>query len=151
MIELMQMNNMDERQRTLFMTEMASKRKEVTAGVLFALFLGPYGAHRFYLGQKQLGFAYLGYTLLSFICFFFLIGIPMVILIQVVCLIETFMMPGRVRAYNDLQAALIAEQVRAITAAPPTVAALVQADTPEAQLAPSPAVSSDLAPGVIAP
>ena len=59
--------------------------KDPTTGTLLALFLGGFGAHRFYLGDKW-GFLYLLliWTLIP----------------SVLGIIEAFFMPERVRAYN---------------------------------------------------
>lgn len=48
-----------EQERLLFQQETGALRKEPTTGVLLAVFLGDFGAHRFYMGQKGLGFVYL--------------------------------------------------------------------------------------------
>jgi TM2 domain-containing membrane protein YozV len=61
---------------------------------LLALFLGCFGVHHFYLGRVGLGILYL--------CFCWT-GIP-----AILGLIECFFMPGRVRAYNAVQAAGLA-------------------------------------------
>ena len=42
-------------ERLLFQTEMNWRWKDATIGVLLSLFLGGFGAHRFYLGQAGLG------------------------------------------------------------------------------------------------
>jgi TM2 domain-containing membrane protein YozV len=68
-------------------------------GVLLALFLGGFGAHRFYMGEMGLGILYFVF------CW---TGIP-----SIVAFIECFFMPGRVRAYNWQQANMVAAQVRA--------------------------------------
>jgi TM2 domain-containing membrane protein YozV len=66
-------------------TSGASQGKDTTTGVLLAVFLGGFGAHRFYLGDK-IGFLYLllVWTLIP----------------SVISLFEAFLMPERVRAYN---------------------------------------------------
>ena len=59
--------------------------KSTRTGTLLAVFLGGFGAHRFYLGDKK-GLLYLP---------FFWTLVP-----SVISLIEAFFMPDRVRAYN---------------------------------------------------
>jgi len=55
-------------------------KKKVTAA-LFAFFLGGYGAHKFYLGEKKRGQLYLGVTLLSILISIFLMLVLPVIVI----------------------------------------------------------------------
>jgi TM2 domain-containing membrane protein YozV len=71
-----------------------SVRRDEVVGVLLALFLGCFGIHHFYLGRVGLGIVY---------CCFSWTGIP-----AFLGLIECFFMPGRVRAYNAVQAAGLA-------------------------------------------
>lgn len=100
--EIALMQAMTENQRLLFTSEMTSARKDVTVGVLLAVFLGGFGAHRFYLGQTGLGLLYL---------FFCWTLIP-----SFVAFIECFLMPSRVRAYNAQRADAIAAKVRMLSA-----------------------------------
>ena len=80
------MKDLTDQERLLFQTEMSARRKNPTTGVLLALFLGGFGAHRFYLGQTGLGILYM-----VFVWTF----IP-----AIAALIDCFLMSGRVRAYN---------------------------------------------------
>ena len=74
----------------------AAHRDEVV-GILLALFLGTFGIHHFYLRRMGLGVLY---------CLFCWTGIP-----TILGFIECFFMPGRVREFNALQAAMIAATV----------------------------------------
>ena len=78
----------------VFQMQYESVRRDEVVGVLLALFLGCFGVHHFYLGRVGLGILYL--------CFCWT-GIP-----AILGLIECFFMPGRVRAYNAVQAAGLA-------------------------------------------
>jgi TM2 domain-containing membrane protein YozV len=60
--------------------------KDATTGTLLAVFLGGFGAHRFYLGDNKIALLYL-------LLFWTLIP-------SVVGLVEAFFMPDRVREYN---------------------------------------------------
>ncbi len=75
----------------MFHMQYESVRRDEVVGVLLALLLGGFGAHHFYLGRTGWGIFYL--------CFFWT-PFP-----WIVAFIECFFMPGRVRAYNALQAA----------------------------------------------
>ena len=90
---------MDDRQRALFFSWFARTRKDATTGVLLAVFLGGFGAHRFYLGEIGWGVVYLlfGWT-----------GIPVL-----AGFVEAFLMPERVCIANLVQAQILAAQIRA--------------------------------------
>jgi TM2 domain-containing membrane protein YozV len=78
----------------MFQMQYESVRRDEVLGVLLALLLGGFGAHHFYLGRTGWGIFYL--------CLFWT-PIPWII-----AFIECFFMPGRVRAYNAIQAAGLA-------------------------------------------
>ena len=78
----------------MFQMQYESVRRDEVLGVLLALLLGGFGAHHFYLGRTGWGIFYL--------CLFWT-PIPWII-----AFIECFFMPGRVRAYNAMQAAGLA-------------------------------------------
>ena len=85
--------NMTDQQRAWFYAEYQQASKDELVGVLLALFLGGLGAHKFYMGETGLGILYL---------LFFWTGIP-----AIIGLIECFLMPGRIRAYNAMRAQAI--------------------------------------------
>jgi TM2 domain-containing membrane protein YozV len=100
--------NMNDQQRLWFYSEYERARKDEVVGVLFALLLGSFGIHHFYLRRDGLGVLYL---------LFFWTGIP-----ALLGFIECFFMPGRVRQYNAVQAVYISSQIlgTAISANTPT-------------------------------
>ncbi|MEO6815594.1 MAG: NINE protein [Edaphobacter sp.] len=95
--ESMYTANMNPQQRAWFYAEYERARKDEAVGVLFALFLGCFGLHHFYLRRNGLGVLYL---------IFFWTGIT-----AILGFIECFFMPGRVRDYNAVQAAYIASHI----------------------------------------
>jgi TM2 domain-containing membrane protein YozV len=102
--------NLNDQQRAWFYAEYQQASKNEVVGVLFALFLGHFGIHKFYMGQTGWGVVYL---------LFCWTGIP-----TILGFIECFLMPGRVRAYNAAQAQIIASGILASgvssgTSAPP--------------------------------
>ncbi len=97
---------MNEAQRAWFYAEYAVARRDEIAGVLLAIFLGGLGIHHFYLRRYGLGILYLVFSWT---------GIP-----TVIGWVECFFMPGRVRAYNAMEAAVIARQILAYQGAAPT-------------------------------
>ena len=96
--EFIYMQGMTDQQQMMFMARYSLVRKDVTAAILLAFFLGSFGAHRFYMGEIGLGFLYILF------CWTF---IP-----HIIALVECFFLPDRVRQYNALQAAAIAAQIR---------------------------------------
>lgn len=78
----------------IFYQQYEAVRRDEVVGILLALFLGTFGIHHFYLRRTGLGVLY---------CCFFWSGIP-----SILGCIECFFMPGRVRAYNAMQAAALA-------------------------------------------
>jgi len=97
-MEFAVMQGMTEQQQMIFMAQYNLMRKDVTAAILLAFFLGSFGAHRFYMGEIGLGVLYVVF------CW---TGIP-----HLVALVECFLLPGRVRMYNLQCAAAIAGQIR---------------------------------------
>ncbi|WP_446744691.1 NINE protein [Silvibacterium acidisoli] len=93
----------NDQQRAAFQAQMSAWQKDEVVGVLFALFLGTFGAHHFYLRRTGLGILY---------CCFFWTGLP-----TLVSMIEAFFMPERVREYNAQLAAYIAAQMGTVTPA----------------------------------
>jgi len=80
--------------QAMFYHQYQAVRRDEIVGVLLALFFGTFGIHHFYLHRTGLGVLY---------CCFFWSGIP-----ALLGVIECFLMPGRVREYNAIQAAAIA-------------------------------------------
>jgi TM2 domain-containing membrane protein YozV len=99
---------MTDNQRLLFMSEYNRRRKDRTGALLLTLFLGAFGAHRFYLGQVGLGVLYL-----VFCWVFWLVAIG-----------ELFLIRGRVDNYNQRLAEDIAGTVKALTSSPSTPASV---------------------------
>jgi TM2 domain-containing membrane protein YozV len=90
---------MTDHQRSWFYAEYQRACKDELLGVLFAVLLGNFGVHHFYLRRDGLGILYL---------IFFWTGIP-----AILGFIECFFMPGRVRQYNAAQAAYISHEILA--------------------------------------
>ena len=90
---------MTPQQRAWFHVEFARASKDEIVGLLFALLLGGFGIHKFYLGRNTAGVLYL---------LFFWTGIP-----HILGFIDCFFMPRNVRVYNAAQASYIATQILA--------------------------------------
>ena len=118
---------MTDHQRAWFYAEYEHARRDEVIGVLLAVFLGTFGIHHFYLRRNGLGFLYL---------LFSWTGIP-----SILGFIEAFIMPGRVRNYNAMQAGYISGQIRANGTFASTASAL--------PTAPCPACGGPVEPGAV--
>ncbi len=98
MSEIAAMSSLNEHQRLIFMNQMNAHRKSDVSAILLAFFLGSFGAHRFYLGQTGWGILYLLF------CWTF---VP-----HLISFVECFLLPGRVRRYNEDLAYDIAARIR---------------------------------------
>ena len=92
------MKNMTNDERIIFISEVNGEKKDAAIGVLLALFLGGFGAHKFYLGQFVLGITYLVFcwTLIPFIVSF----------------VEALLMQRTIRRHNYLVARRAYENIR---------------------------------------
>ncbi|HEY0794326.1 MAG TPA: NINE protein [Acidisarcina sp.] len=89
--------SMTDQQRARYFAELSVVQKDEVLGVLLAVFLGTFGAHHFYMRRNGLGILY---CILSVTGFSTIAGF-----------VEAFFMPERVRRYNAMQAAAIANQL----------------------------------------
>ena len=80
--------------QAVFYQQYETVRRDEVVGILFALFLGGFGVHHFYLRRTGLGILYLVFCWTPF---------P-----YIAGFIECFFMPARVREFNAIQAAGIA-------------------------------------------
>jgi TM2 domain-containing membrane protein YozV len=80
------------------MSEYNRAKKSTTVAVLLALFLGGFGAHRFYLNKIISGVIYI---------LFFWTFIP-----AIIALIECFLMSGTIKKYNEGKAIEISQKVK---------------------------------------
>ena len=81
------MKDMTSDEKMLFMTEYSAEKKDVTVVVLLSLFIGGFGAHKFYFGQIVLGVVYF---------LFCWTLIP-----SLVALVEACLMGGITRNFNN--------------------------------------------------
>lgn len=75
--------------------------KDVGVAYLFFLFLGGFGAHRFYLGRAGSAVVLLLLWLIGWMLSFFLIGVPLVIAAGIWLLVDLFLIPSMVREENS--------------------------------------------------
>jgi TM2 domain-containing membrane protein YozV len=101
--------DLNEYERRLFMSEFSRVSKSVSTARLLALFLGGVGAHWFYLGKSMRGLLYLIFVWTS---------VPLIL-----ALIEVFTMGSIINGYNSEQAGRIRRLVLAMRPTQPAPAA----------------------------
>ena len=94
------LKDLTDQERFLHQTTLAGSRKETAARVLLCFFLGGFGAHRFYMGEKGLRILYLVF------CWTLIPGL--------VALVECFLIPKRVREYNKKLSNKIALKLKSL-------------------------------------
>ena len=130
------MKDLTDQERLMFQTEMGTRRKNPTTGVVLALFLGGFGAHRFYLGQTGLGILYVVFV--------------WAVIPAIVALIECFLMSGRVRAYNAAIGQEIAIQLKGLRPGAEAATSALPAATGRSGGRTLPAAAAGAAAGAIA-
>jgi TM2 domain-containing membrane protein YozV len=86
-----------------------TQKKSVGVAYLLLIFLGWFGAHRFYLGHQGSAVALLVLTILSFIGSFILIGIFGYLIVAAWLFVDLFLTAGMVTEYNTKLLAGIAK------------------------------------------
>lgn len=77
-----------------------ANKKSAGVAYLLWLFLGFFGAHRFYTGRTGSGAAMLVVTLISYLLTFVLIGYLPLAFIFLVWVVDAFQIPGWIRDHN---------------------------------------------------
>ena len=88
-------NKLPAEKQAVFWMKYESEKKNPTTAAILCFFLGGFGAHRFYLGQTQLG---IGYVVACFALF----ALPVY-----TSWVEAFFVPGYVRKMNEEKAMII--------------------------------------------
>ena len=102
----------------LMMQYDANKKSALAAYVLWC-FMGLFGAHRFYLGEKGTGAGMLIITLASLGLMFVSIGFSTIFITIIWAFVDLFLIPGMTRKYNtDLAVRLGVVSDAAIPASP---------------------------------
>lgn len=77
-----------------------AQKKSMLVAYLLLIFLGAFGAHRFYLGQTGSGAAMLIIFLVSLLLTVVVIGAVGLLVIGIWCFVDLFLIPGYVKKYN---------------------------------------------------
>ena len=94
------LKDLTDQERLQFQGEYNLIRKNPVHGVLFAIFFGGLGAHRYYLGHMGIGVLY------TLFCWTF---IP-----SLIAFVEIFLMSGRVKRHNTEKTREIVTAIRAL-------------------------------------
>jgi TM2 domain-containing membrane protein YozV len=78
-----------------------SRRKEAAVAYVLLLFLGGFGAHRFYLGKTGSAVGLLCLTLISMLLTIVVIGFVGLLATAIWCFVDLFLVAGFVREYNE--------------------------------------------------
>jgi TM2 domain-containing membrane protein YozV len=77
-----------------------AQKKSMAVAYLLLIFLGGFGAHRFYLGQTGSAVAMLVIFLISLLLTVVAIGALGLLAIGIWCFVDLFLIPGYIRQFN---------------------------------------------------
>lgn len=81
-----------------------NNKKSMAVSYLLWFFFGSFGGHRFYNGKTGSAVAILLMTIFGFLLSFVYIGVFLLIPVWIWVLVDAFLIPGWVRAHNNLLA-----------------------------------------------
>jgi TM2 domain-containing membrane protein YozV len=101
-------------QLAMVQSEMEHKKKSMALAYVFLIFLGTFGAHRFYVGKKGTAITQLVLTLLGYLTLWlFGIGLIFLGIVWIWVLIDLFLLYGHVNRFNEeIERELIAQVMR---------------------------------------
>ncbi|MDO5643583.1 MAG: TM2 domain-containing protein, partial [Paracoccus sp. (in: a-proteobacteria)] len=88
-------------QQMLVEQRISNDAKSPVVAYLLLVFLGWFGAHRFYLGQTGTAITMLILTILGALTFVMIIGIFMLAAVGIWCVIDIFLIPGMIQKDKD--------------------------------------------------
>ena len=77
-----------------------AQKKSLFIAYLFLLFVGSFGAHRFYLKRKGSGLIMLACTVLGFLTVSVGIGAALLVIVTIWTVVDAVLLPGIAREYN---------------------------------------------------
>jgi len=108
-----QKRQLNDHQLALLESEMQKRRKSVGLAYVLWIFLGTFGIHKFYTGQKNMGILYLVLTITGIITSFIGIGLFVLAAVGILLLIDLFTLPGQVAKANEAAEAEIINRILA--------------------------------------
>ena len=103
-------------QQQLVEQRLANEARTPTLTYVLWFFLGPFGAHRFYLGKVGSGIGMLLLFWLGLFTSWFVIGFVFLLAYLVWWIVDAFLIPGMVDADRRLKRTQIANEIGAISA-----------------------------------
>ncbi|MCH8685280.1 TM2 domain-containing protein [Pedomonas mirosovicensis] len=93
---------MENEAKNAALSQMLFQANSKSIGVAYLLwfFIGTFGAHRFYMGRTGTAIAQLVLAILGLITIFFGVGIFILGAVGIWVLVDAFLIPGIIRAYN---------------------------------------------------
>lgn len=88
-------------QLAMVQSELEHRKKSMVVAYLLALFLGCFGAHRFYVGKTGTAIAQLVLTLLGYLTMIIGIGFVLVVGVGLWVLVDLFLLHGYVNRLNE--------------------------------------------------
>jgi TM2 domain-containing membrane protein YozV len=111
-VEAHLIKDFDENQKLFFISEYKRQKKNTTAALLLGIFIGEFGAHHFYLGDKGKGAAYLVISLVSCVLTLAVIGIIGLVTMKIIALVEMIDIGNKVEQSNRQAAYELANKIK---------------------------------------
>lgn len=93
--------NLTPQQLAIFESEMTKRRKNIVLAYLLLLFLGGFGAHRFYLGSTPIAIVQLICCVVGLLTVAIFIGIIPLAITGIIAIVDLFLTPGMTNAANE--------------------------------------------------
>jgi TM2 domain-containing membrane protein YozV len=88
-------------QLAMVQSELEHKKKSMAVAYVLAIFLGTFGAHRFYVGKTGTAITQLVLTVLGYLTLIILIGSFLLIAVGIWVLVDLFLLHNYVRRLNE--------------------------------------------------
>ena len=75
--------------------------KSIGVAYLLWFFLGPFGAHRFYLGKTGSALAQMALTIVGVLTLFVVVGSVLLIIVGIWLIVDAFLIPGIIQQHKD--------------------------------------------------
>lgn len=101
MDDLTRLENLTDKQINILNGEIERNKKSTAVAYLLLIFLGGFGAHKFYLGKKVAGIVYLFLFLLGLFTLALGIGGLFLIIVGIACIVDLFITPKHIKEHED--------------------------------------------------
>ncbi|MDI6604243.1 MAG: TM2 domain-containing protein [Thermoanaerobacteraceae bacterium] len=92
-----------EKQLSILSSEMEKYKKSTTVAYLLWLFLGGFGAHKFYLGKIGMGFLYLSMSIIGWLTLGIGIGWIILIILGIFLIYDLFTIPSQIKSIYEYE------------------------------------------------